>query len=65
LSATTLGYSMIAIYAASSCPSGATSIACNDQACGNLSQATFAATAGVSYLVRVGSWGPRAKGRSD
>jgi hypothetical protein len=51
-----LGDSMIAVYESSACSAGAPSIACDDQGCGNLSQTTFTATAGATYLVRVGSW---------
>jgi hypothetical protein len=53
----TLQDSMIAVYNSSACPSGAASLACGDENCNSgLSSATFAATAGAAYLIRVGSW---------
>ena len=50
---------MLAVYDASVCPAGGTSIACNDDGCsgGSSSKVTFTATPGASYLIRVGSWG--------
>jgi hypothetical protein len=56
----TLDDSMIAVYDSATCPAGGASLACNDQDCGNLSTVTFTATAGVTYLVRVGTWGTTA-----
>jgi hypothetical protein len=35
---------------------GLVSIACNDDVCGMQAQITWAATAGTSYLIRVGGW---------
>ncbi len=46
----------LAVYG-SACPSSASALACNDDACGTggtRSQLTFACTSGVQYLIRVG-----------
>lgn len=61
-SAGTLIDTTLAVYAIGSCPGGATALACNDDACTNLSSVTFAAQQGQSYLIRVGSWSTTASG---
>lgn len=45
----------IAVYAGCGCPALAP-IACNDDACGLQSEVTWAAVAGQSYMIRVGSY---------
>ncbi|MFN0136650.1 MAG: lectin-like protein [Phycisphaerae bacterium] len=44
----------IAIYDGCSCPTGSAILACNDDACGLQTIASFVAVSGQSYLVRVG-----------
>jgi subtilisin-like proprotein convertase family protein len=47
----------IAVYPSGvTCPTGATTLACNDDACGLLSRTTATVTAGETYLVRVGNF---------
>ncbi|MCP3920248.1 MAG: hypothetical protein GY711_32380 [bacterium] len=46
----------IAAYAGTACPAAGTAIACNDDACGLLSQISFTATAGQSYLIQLGNF---------
>ncbi len=48
---------MLAVYEGADCPTSATAIACDDEACGNnRSEVTFAAAAGTVYLLRVGGF---------
>jgi len=50
--------SKMAVYAGCSCPTTASAIACDDDACGSGggSQVLFPVTDGESYLIRVGGW---------
>jgi len=43
--------------AAGACPTGTTSIACNDDFCGLQSQVTFPAVSGTSYFFQLGAFG--------
>lgn len=45
----------IAVYDGVACPNGAP-LACGDDACGLQSELVFAAAAGQTYLIRVGTW---------
>jgi len=48
---------VIAVYAGATCPSAtAAALSCVDDSCGLQSTATFSATAGTQYLIRVGSY---------
>lgn len=58
----TLGDPVLEIYPFTSCGGGGAPIACNDDSCGLRSEVTFYGTAGVSYLVRVGSYDTTAAG---
>ena len=53
----------MAAYAGNTCPTPATSIACNDDNCGLQSQLSFAGTAGSTYMLQVGTF-PGAVGGS-
>ena len=56
-SAGALTDSVIAVYAGGGCPVSGTELACNDDFCGPyLSQVTFPATAGSSYLLQIGGY---------
>jgi hypothetical protein len=46
----------LAVYPGCACPDASSIIACNDDACSLQSRVTFAAIAGQSYMVRVGSY---------
>ncbi|MBK7874676.1 MAG: hypothetical protein IPJ77_02825 [Planctomycetes bacterium] len=46
----------ISVYAGAGCPTAGTSIACNDDDCALQSGAVFAATAGSSYTIQLGSF---------
>lgn len=46
----------LAVYSGCGCPDGSNILACNDDACALQSRVTFAATAGQSYMIRVGSY---------
>ena len=46
----------LAVYDGCACPTEASAIACNDDFCDLQSEATFAVTAGMQYLVRVGGY---------
>lgn len=48
--------SKIAIYSGATCPSAASAIACDDDACGRASRVSFDAVAGQKYLVRIGGY---------
>ncbi|MFN8817606.1 MAG: GC-type dockerin domain-anchored protein, partial [bacterium] len=53
------GDTVLAVYPGCVCPSLATAaLACNDDACDLQSAVTWTATAGSTYLLRVGSYGP-------
>ncbi len=60
-SAGTLNDAVLEIYPFA-CSGVGPPIACNDDACGLLPETTFYGTAGVSYLVRVGSYSTNAAG---
>jgi len=47
--------SVIKVYDGASCPVGA-ALACNDEFCAHLSQLTFTATIGNTYMLQVGGW---------
>ena len=47
--------SLVAVYAGSGCPSGA-ALACNDDSCGLVSQLSFVASAGSSYMLQIGAF---------
>ncbi len=44
------------------CPDPDSAIACNDDACGSSSRLTFAATAGQSYMIRLGAYSATGQG---
>jgi len=44
----------VAVYRGTSCPEGTGIVACNDDACGVQSAASWSAEAGVTYLLRIG-----------
>ena len=44
------------------CPAPDSAIACNDDACGSSSRLTFAATAGQSYMIRLGAYSATGQG---
>ena len=44
------------------CPDPDSAIACNDDACGSSSRLTFAATAGESYMIRLGAYAAAGQG---
>ena len=46
---------VVAVYAGNTCPGGAP-LSCNDDSCGLQSLASFAATSGTQYVIRVGSY---------
>jgi hypothetical protein len=48
--------SMIAVYAASGCPSGPP-LVCNDDSCGLQSSLSFAAVGGTNYMLQLGGYG--------
>jgi hypothetical protein len=48
--------SLIAVYAGSTCPAPGSALACNDDSCALVSQLTFSATSGSSYMVQIGAW---------
>lgn len=48
--------SKVAVYAAGGCPTASTALACNDDFCSLVSQVSWAATAGQSYLIQMGSF---------
>ena len=48
--------SKLAVYPGSTCPTDGTSLTCDDDTCGLMSQVTFPITTGSEYLVQVGSF---------
>lgn len=58
----------IAVYAScasGACPDPASAIACNDDACGTSSRLSFAATAGQSYMIRLGAYAATGQGSGN
>lgn len=55
----------IAVYDGCGCPTGLGILACNDDACGLQTVATWSAVSGRSYLIRVGSFGQFSFGSGD
>jgi len=53
---------LIAVYAGSTCPSAGSALICNDDSCGLISKATFAATTGNNYMLQVGAYAVGATG---
>jgi hypothetical protein len=52
---------VVAVYNGNGCPVG-TSLACNDQSCGNQSRVTFQTGAGQHYMIQIGSFTSSATG---
>ena len=50
------GDTKIAVYPGTGCPLDGTSLACNDDTCGLLSEVTWPATAGSAYTLQVGTF---------
>jgi hypothetical protein len=48
--------SKVAVYAGAACPASGSALACSDDACATMSRAVFAATAGSSYTLQIGTF---------
>ncbi|MCP3919546.1 MAG: hypothetical protein GY711_28755, partial [bacterium] len=55
----------IAAYSGDCCPEDGTALACNDDACGTLSEITFAVACGESYMIQLGSFPGSTDGAAD
>ncbi|MCP3914081.1 MAG: hypothetical protein GY711_00820 [bacterium] len=57
--------SKIAVYPAGGCPTAGTSLACNDDTCGLLSEVSLNTVAGQTYLIQLGNFPGAAPGTSQ
>jgi len=55
----------LAVYSGAGCPAAGSAIACNDDSCGLISALCFSATAGQTYLVQIGAFGPGQTGTGN